>query len=261
MRILVVLTHHGQIQFQYEYAISIEILSVFLIGKGFFLLKSGPMAMYTIFRSGKYPTLKKGILYLALAGAGLVVFLPITWAYQMMKLNMGVEIAEVILTFAIVILLGTISAGVSLAYFIDGAIRRQRFIFRAPQPGSWVTVLIRIWGFEVLSEEPESPAIFEPDITIKANEALAILNQPRRRGRKPTYSIDRWKRIVMKWENRDTLRDTMTLADHLAEEFGTNADGSPKMTEQSYYDWRDKVFAELKKEVEGTKSSVNNPRG
>ena len=66
---------------------------------------------------------------------------------------------------------------------------------------------------------------------------------------------------MFKWEKRDPLRDTMTLADLLAEEFGTNADGSPRMTEQTYYDWRDRVFAELKKEAESPSIDGNNPRG
>lgn len=178
-----------------------------------------------------------------------------------MKLNMGVDFAEIILVFAMVILLEMVLAGMGLAYFVDSAIRKQRFIFRTPQPGSWVSVLIKIWGFEVVNEIPEIPVIFTPTQTTQADEALAILNKPRRRGRKPTYSIDRWTRIVMKWENRDTLRNTMTLSDHLAEEFGTNADGSPRMTEQSYYDWRDKVFTELRKEVEGTQSFGLKTRG
>lgn len=221
----------------------------------FFLLKSGAMIIHTIFRSGKAPPVKKSVLCLTLVGVGLIVFLPIVWAYQKMKLDMGVDIAEIILTFATVIFLGMVLAGMGLAYFIDGAIRKQRFIFRAPQPGGWVNALIRIWGFELIDEQPESPVVSEPAKTLEANEALAILNKPRRRGRKPTYSIDRWKRIVLKWENRDTLRDTMTLADLLAEEFGTHADGSPRMTEQSYYDWRDRVITEIKKEAEATKSS------
>jgi hypothetical protein len=213
------------------------------------------MIIHTIFRSGKYPPAKKGALYLTLGGIGLIVFLPIVWVYQKMKLEMGVDIAQITLTFAMVILLGMVLAGMGLAYFIDGVIRKQRFIFRTPKSRSWVNALIRIWGFELINELSESPAISVPAQNLEVDEALAILNRPRRRGRKPTYSIDRWKRVVLKWESRDTLRDTMTLADLLAEEFGTHVDGSPRMTEQSYYDWRDKVFKELKKESEGAKPS------
>ncbi|MFA5873140.1 MAG: hypothetical protein WC832_04175 [Anaerolineales bacterium] len=219
------------------------------------------MIICAIFRSGKYPPVKKGVLYLTLLGVGLIVFIPIAWMYQKMKLGMGVDVAQITLTFAMVIFLGMVLAGMGLAYFIDSTIRRRRFIFRTPQPGGWVDALIRVWGFELIDEQLESPAISAAAQTLEADEVLAILNKPRRRGRKPTYSIDRWKRIVLKWENRDTLRDTMTLADLLAEEFGTHADGSPGMTEQSYYDWRDKVFAELKNEAEAIKSSGKITRG
>jgi len=219
------------------------------------------MIIRTIFRGGKYPPVKKGVLYLTLIGVGLIVFLLIAWVYQKMKLCMGVDFAEITLTFAMVIFLGMVIMGMGLAYFIDSAIRRRRFIFRTPQPGGWVDVLVKTWGFELIDEQPEFLTISAPAQTLEADEVLAILNKPRRRGRKPTYSIDRWRRIVLKWENRDTLRDTMTLADLLAEEFGTHADGSPGMTEQSYYDWRDKVFTEIKNEAEAIKTSCKITRG
>ena len=62
---------------------------------------------------------------------------------------------------------------------------------------------------------------------------------------------------MLKWEYRDTLRDSMSLADRLSEEFGSNVDGSPTMTEQSYYYWRDKVFTEIKNETEAKISTGN----
>jgi len=40
----------------------------------------------------------------------------------------------------------------------------------------------------------------------------------------------------------------MTLSEYLAEQFGTYADGSPKMSENSYYDWRRKILKELQKQ-------------
>ena len=206
------------------------------------------MVIRTILRGGRCSPVKKSILCLILIGVGLFVSLPIAWVYQKMKLGMGVDVAEITLTFAMIIFLGIVLVGMGLAYFIDSAIRKQRFIFHAPQPGGWVDALIRTWGFHLIDKQPENPAKSAAAQSLEVDEVFAILNKPRRRGRKPTYSIDRWKRIVLKWENRDTLRDTMTLADLLAEEFGTHADGSPKMTEQSYYDWRDKVFAEVKKQ-------------
>ena len=226
----------------------------------FFLLLSEAMIIQTIIRGGKYSPVNKSILYLTLIGMGLIEFLLIDWIYRKMKFGMGVEVAQISLTFAMVIFLGTVLAGLGLAYFIDSALRKRRFIFRTPQPGGLVDALVKVWGFELIDEKPENPPLSAPVPTLQVDEALAIVNKPRRRGRKPTYSIDRWRRIVLKWEDRDTLRDTMTLADLLAEEFGTHADGSPRITEQSYYAWRDKVFAEIRNEAEVIKSSCKIPR-
>jgi hypothetical protein len=215
------------------------------------------MIIRSIFRGGKYTRVIKGVLYLILFGVALIVYFPIAWVYQKMKLDMGVNVADIALAFAMVLCLGLVMTGMGLGYLIDMAIRRRRFIFLTPLSGSWVDTLIRIWGFELIDGETEIPTISAPAHTIEADKVLEILNKPRRRGRKPTFSIDRWRRVVLKWENRDTLRDTMTLADLLAEEFGTHVDGSPRMTEQSYYDWRDKVFSEIKNETEAKISSGN----
>jgi hypothetical protein len=55
-------------------------------------------------------------------------------------------------------------------------------------------------------------------------------------------------RVVQAWESRDIQRNTMTLSEYLAEQFGIYADGSPQMSENSYYEWRKKVFKELRKQ-------------
>jgi hypothetical protein len=55
------------------------------------------------------------------------------------------------------------------------------------------------------------------------------------------------------WENRDTLRNPMTLSEFLSLEFGTYADGSPRMSENSYYDWRKRVIEELQKQEQKKK--------
>jgi hypothetical protein len=205
------------------------------------------MTIRTIYRSGKYPPVQKALLYLTLVGVVVIVFLPIAWMYQKMKLGMGVNIAQITLTFAMVIFLGLIMTGMGLAYFIDNAILRRKFIFRTSQPGGWVDVLVRAWGFDLIDEQPEILEISAPGLTLEADEDLEILNKPRKRGRKPLYLIDRWRRVVLTWEKRDTLRDSMTLIDLLIAEFGTHADGSPGMSRQSYYDWRDKVIVEFNK--------------
>jgi len=214
------------------------------------------MIIRTIFRGGKYTRVEKTVLYLILVGVALIVFFPIAWVYQKIKFDVGVNVADIALTFAMVICLGLVMTGMCLGYFIDSAIRKRRFIFLDPPPGGWVDTLIRIWGFEPIDGERVIPPS-APAQTLEADKVLAILNKPRRRGRKPTFTIDRWRRVVLKWEYRDTLRDSMSLADRLSEEFGSNVDGSPTMTEQSYYYWRDKVFTEIKNETEAKISTGN----
>lgn len=219
------------------------------------------MTTYTIVRSEKSPPARKIIINLMLVGAGLVVLFPIIWVYQRIESREGLDVAQATMVFVMVILLAIVSAGMVLAYVTDRAIRKQKFIFRSPRPGSWVDTLIRAWGFVLIEETPEKNAEPAHIKRSEVEEALAILDKPRRRGRKPIFPIDRWRRVVLKWENRDPLRDTMTLAELLSDEFGTWADGSPKASEQTYYAWRDKVFAELKKEAGTADSSSRNPRG
>jgi hypothetical protein len=180
----------------------------------------------------------------------------------MMK-GTGVDIADTSLAVAMVFFLGLVLAGMGIGYFFDWAIRKKMFIFRTLRKGSWVEAMIKLWGFEFQIEQLADCSIQIPTLTPEAIHVQTILEKPRRRGRKPTYPIDRWKRVVLKWENRDPLRDTMTLTDLLAEEFGTHLDGSPGMAEQTYYDWRKKVFAEFRKEVEiiqaSSKANQGNP--
>jgi hypothetical protein len=223
--------------------------------------KISPMMNSTILRSGKYPPGKTGLLYVSLVGAGLIVYLPTAWVYLKVKMGLGVEVAQITLTFAMVICLGLVLVGMGLAYFMDRAILGQRFIFHAPRPGSWVEALIRTWGFELIGKQPENSATPATAATFAVDEALAILNKPRRKGRKPNYTIDQWMHVVLAWENRDTLRNTMTLVEMLGEIFGAHPDGSPRTTASSYYTWRKKVLIELKNESEALKSKDKKSRG
>ena len=195
------------------------------------------------------------ILSLTLVVVSLIEYLSINWVYQKTRLALGVDLAQISVSFVTIIVLGMVLLGMRLAHFIGDAMARRRFIFRNPRSEGWVLALIRVWGLELPDEHPESHVISKADNTLKPDEVSAILNRPRQRGRRPAYSIDRWRRIVLKWENRDTLRDAMTLADLLAEEFGTHPDGSPRMTEQTYYCWRDKVLEVFKNEVEANNLS------
>ncbi len=208
------------------------------------------MNICTIFRSKKYGPIQKVMLYLSLIGAGLLVFVPVAWAYHKIQMGVGVEVAQTVLAFEVAFLLVLTFTGFALGYLMDWAIRHRRFVFHAPQQGGWIETLIRLWGYELncCDQAGEFPASFS-DKSQNKDEILALINRPRRRGRKPTFSIDQWKRVVLKWENRDPLRDTFTLSELLAEQFGTYADGSPRMADQSYYAWRDRVLVELQQEA------------
>jgi len=83
--------------------------------------------------------------------------------------------------------------------------------------------------------------------TSNVAQLLVSMDKPKRRGRPPTHSLDRWTRVVFAWENRDPYRNPMTLTEFLSQEFGTYADGTPCMSENSFYENRKKVFEELRK--------------
>jgi hypothetical protein len=78
-------------------------------------------------------------------------------------------------------------------------------------------------------------------------QTLLMIEKPKRRGRPPTHSLDRWTRVVLAWENRDPYRNPITLTEFLSQEFGTYADGTPCMSDNSFYENRKKVFDELRK--------------
>ena len=218
------------------------------------------MTIHTLYRSRKYSPGNNVILSLILIVLTVIVFLPITWVYHNTEHILGLEFAQISLTFATILFMAMILTGMGLAHFISNAIRRRNFIFRAPKPGSWAVALIKGWGFELIEESQEKHETSMPDRIFELDQVSAILNKPRRRGRRPTYTLDRWRRIALKWENRDTLRDTMTLVDLLAEEFGSHPDGSPKITVATYYCWRDKVLEEARNTNDSKSTSIKISR-
>ncbi|MBL6960244.1 MAG: hypothetical protein ISR59_03980 [Anaerolineales bacterium] len=65
--------------------------------------------------------------------------------------------------------------------------------------------------------------------------------------RKLTFTLENWIPVVEKWESRDRTHDSFTLAELIAEHFGTQPDGTPVVSTQSYYAWRKRVLAERAK--------------
>jgi hypothetical protein len=167
--------------------------------------------------------------------------------------------AQVAIAYHVVLLLGMVAMGVGLGRWIDRMIRTRTSIFRSAQKGSWTEALMNLWGYELESEGDKVAAntpASQPIPTII--EPFSLFNMPARRGRKPTFTLDRWLPIAAKWENRDTTRDAFTLGELIAEHLGTNADGSPIVSEQAYYStWRPRAIAELRRRGNARKTTIS----
>lgn len=165
------------------------------------------------------------------------------WFYENYKKGLGDSLAHVAMAYHAILLSGMVLLGLGLGMGVEWLILQRKFIFRDPQPDGLAEWIILLWGMEVppLNKEPE--ALPESEMI-----ELHYLNRPTRRGRKPTFTLERWLPIAAKWENRDPMRDAFTLAELIAEHLGTNPDGSPIVSEQTYYSlWRARAIAELKR--------------
>lgn len=185
--------------------------------------------------------MRKGLLGVLLI-SGTVIFYSVNWIYHRIHSRLGFEIAEVVVAFLMVLIIMLILFGFWAGFGIDQILRRQKvqalWIHRSLKRSR---VMRSLWRYI-------EPNWHQEVAGLPAVEMTSIPEHPPRRGRRPTYSLDRWMRVVQAWENRDLQRNTMTLSEYLAEQFGTYADGSPQMSENSYYEWRKKVFMELRKQ-------------
>lgn len=174
------------------------------------------------------------------------IYSSVMWIYEQIHVSLGFELAQVTVSLLVILISFLILLGFGFGFGLDRVVRREdikTIWFYQWLKNSWICKCL--WGDippiqEIVKSEPvdETPAVNIQD----------IITRPRRRGRIPTYSLDRWTRVVLAWENRDTLRNPITLSEFLSLEFGTYADGSPRMSENSYYDWRKRVIEELQKQ-------------
>jgi len=185
--------------------------------------------------------LRLGLLVVLLT-SGTIILYSVNWMYHRIRDRLGLEIAEVVVAFLMILIVILILFGFGAGIGADQILRRRKiqalWIYRSLKR---YKVMRSLWQYIKPSEQAESAGL--PVV-----ETITIPERPPRRGRRPTHSLDRWARVVQAWENRDTQRNTMTLSEYLAEQFGTYADGSPQMSENSYYEWRKKVFRELRKQ-------------
>jgi len=215
------------------------------------------MKISTLFRAKKYGPLNKIILLVLLKIAIVVVFLEVTWSYHTFESELGTRLAQAAIAYHIVFLLGMGTAGIGLGHWVDRMICQKRSVFRSPQKGSWTETIMNLWGYELKSKEETAPGI-DPILTPESSmiEPLMLLDLPTRRGRKPTFTLERWLPIALKWENRDPIRDAFTLGELISEHLGTNSDGSPIVSEQTYYSvWRKRAIDEIRKRSKSRKSS------
>lgn len=175
----------------------------------------------------------------------------VLWIYRRVHNSLGVEIAEVVVAFLVILILVLIGIGFRTGISTKQVLRQHRYqalrIYRALK---WCRIFRALWAYLGPPIETATPPTDAKEDTSKQ---MTLPSRPPRRGRPPTYPIDRWIRVVSAWENRDPMRNPLTLSEFLSQEFGTYADGSPRMSENSYYDWKKKVYEEMSKLETGEK--------
>lgn len=215
------------------------------------------MKISSLFRAKKYGSLNKIILLVLLKIAIVVVFLDVAWSYNIFESEFGTRLAQAAIAYHIVLLLGMGIVGIGLGHWVDRMIRQKRSVFRSPQKGSWTEAFMNLWGYEIkikveAASGNNSMTSPEPNVI----EPFVLLDLPTRRGRKPSFTLERWLPIALKWENRDPVRDAFTLGELISEHLGTNSDGSPIVSEQTYYSvWRKRAINEIRKRAKSNKSS------
>jgi hypothetical protein len=186
--------------------------------------------------------LRLGLMVVLLAtGAG--VYSSLRWVYRRVHDNLGLEIAEVVMAFLTIIILALILTGFGAGF---GA---KRIVSSRPDK---VFPICRSLGMHRLMEPvwEDTPTPAEANRSACEAESITVpvaKDRTPKRGRPPTYSIDRWIKVVSAWEKRDLWHNPITLEEFLSQEFGTCADGSPRISRKTYYDWQKKVHEEVEK--------------
>lgn len=199
-------------------------------------------------RTYKYSSVNKIILLVLLMIAIVIVFVDVIWWYRNFESGLGTVIAQAAIAYHVIILFLMIGVGIGLGHFTDRMIRQRRSIFRDPQKGSWVEVFMNLWGYELQEDQAPVSAFHPGGAEPLMVEPQVLLDLPARRGRKPTFPLERWIPIALQWENRDPIRDAFTLGELIAEHLGTNPDGSPIVSEQTYYSvWRKRATDEIRR--------------
>lgn len=212
------------------------------------------MKLYSLIRANKYGSPKKMILIVLLKIALIGILLHLTWSYDNLETGLGTAMAQVAIMYHVVLLMILVTVGVGLGLWIDRMIRLRNSIFHDPPKGSWTEAFMNLWGYELKEKDANQIPTIAPEPQMI--EPFDLFTMPARRGRKPTFPLERWLPIAMKWENRDPMRDAFTLGELIAEHLGTNSDGSPIVSEQTYYSvWRQRAIDEIRRRAKAKKSA------
>lgn len=214
------------------------------------------MKLISLIRAKKYGSPKKIILLVLFKIAIVGIVLQIIWSYHNLEDGLGTSVAKIVIAYHVVFLMILVVGGIGLGHWIDQLIRLKKSIFRDPQKGSWTEAFMNMWGYEVKTKEMGQPPTTAPIYEPPAIEPVTLFHAPARRGRKPTFPLERWLPIAAKWENRDPIRDAFTLGELIADHLGTNSDGSPIVSEQTYYSvWRQRAIEELQQRAISRKTN------
>jgi hypothetical protein len=193
------------------------------------------------------PVFLRFVLIAVMLVTGVSVFYSVRWIYIRVHYSFGLEIAEVAMAFVAIIIFGLTLVGFSAGFSAKRALKsRPDEVVRICHSLRLNNLIEPVWGDSLARAEVNQPACEAETVPMPAPK-----DRVPKRGRPPTYSIDRWTRVVSAWENRDSLHNPMTLEQFLCEEFGTYADGSPRISKKSYYDWQKKVHEEALKQDSG----------
>ena len=199
-------------------------------------------------RSSIHPIVRVVLVSILILSGGLLV-VSVYWIFQKINHSVGVELAEVAVAFLSIFIMALILVGMRAGLGLDRWIRYRRFeecrLFHSSKHThralSWLG-----YGHIVAEGGSASEELYGWNV----EELLALFEKPKRGGRRPTHPPERWIRVVLAWEHRDPLRDTMTLSQFLCEEFGTNADGTPRESESNFYDNRKKIIKQIEKKAD-----------
>jgi hypothetical protein len=199
--------------------------------------------------------LKAGLLVVLLASSTSVVSSAI-WIYHRIHHSLGLEVAEVVVSFLVILILGLILVGLGAGFGAKRVLRRRKVhVLRICRSLKLCKFIQPLWGDVGIHPETDETETF----TSNKQDAIVVTaasNRRPRRGRLPNYPMDRWIKVVSAWENRDTLRNPITLEEFLSQEFGTWADGSPRVAKKTFYDNQMKVHTELHEQEARKKSAA-----